>query len=352
MPGGGVAELVKHWAGRVAGTNTGNVSVKLERDAERENGIEGTLRLADDQYGVVTYVLAGTFDGSVLEAAGAPDQVPPEVNAGELTIQGILTPEGQITGEWKSTLGTGGVFRLFPHDIAATGPRMGGLTEQVNEEHRVLGSIRLFGDEIQAVATDVVADFSATPRPLVTYRNDAGTKTTYLDDFLEAVENLGEISYLKIFAQEPEAYGINRVVVLELGNHVQNSIRVQGVQHSWVVGKAEALSRRLAQYEEPLSTGYKKWGVGLVQLLLLATLLVSLPSLDSTVYRIVLLFVVAALLWAFNKVHAVFLPNLVVSARKRPPIRWMRAIPRLLSWFAAILAAVLAAYAAYLLGIS
>ena len=48
---------------------------------------------------------------------------------------------------------------------------------------------------------------------------------------------LGTLRYLKLLIQEPEAYGINRLAVVELNAAGANEVRVQGVQESWLWGK-------------------------------------------------------------------------------------------------------------------
>lgn len=344
-----MAGLGRRWAGRIFGTNTGNVSVILESNDDQ---VAGELRLVDDQFGPCRFSLKGTFDGSKVRLVGQPEQAPEGIELGELTIDGDLLPEGNIKGEWSSALGTGGIFELYPHDAPSRIAGAVGGIEQVNEEMRLVGSIRLYGDEINTVIEELLSDFVSPPRAVVTYRNDAGVRTIYLPDFLIEAPNLGRISYLKIFAQEPELNGINKLVVLELGVDVQNSIRAQSAKPTWVLGKAEGVARRLAPYEEKLATGYRKFGLNALQLLFFGGLLVALPSVSSIWLRVLLLLVVGALLWAFNQAHRHFFRNFSFQPAARKPNQLVRSLPKLLSWLSAILASVLAAYAAYILGVA
>lgn len=343
-----MAEIGRRWAGRVFGTNTGNVSVILEtKDAQ----ISGELRLADDQFGPCRFSLKGDFDGSKVSLVGHPEQAPDGIQIGELKIEGDLLPDGNIKGEWSSALGTGGIFELYPHDHHQQGNAVAGI-EQVNEELRFLGAIRLYGDELNNVVDELVSGFTSPPRIVVTYRNEAGVRTLYLPAFLAEAPNLGRISYLKLFAQEPELNGINKIVVLELGVNVQNSIRAQSAQPTWVLGKAEGVARRLSAYEEKLATGYRKFGFNTLQLIFFGGLLATLPSIASIWLRLTLLLVVGVLLWAFSQAHTHFFRNFAFLPASRTPSPLVRSLPKLLSWLSAILASVAAAYAAYLLGVN
>jgi hypothetical protein len=50
--------------------------------------------------------------------------------------------------------------------------------------------------------------------------------TKYSEDFIREIDTLGQINYLKITIQEPEAHGINKVVVLELVETGVSEVRV------------------------------------------------------------------------------------------------------------------------------
>lgn len=344
-----MTELTRRWAGRIFGTNTGNVSVLLEGE---NDAITGELRLADDQFGPCVYSLSGTFDGSRIDLEGQGVQAPAGIELGDLKITGELSPDGNLKGEWESVLGTGGVFQLFPHSTGAGKRPISPSLEQVNEEQRFFGAVRLYGEELQAVVQELTADFVSPPKIITTYKTDAGTRTLYFDDFLNELRNGTRVSYLKLFAQEPEANGINKIVVLELSAEGANSIRSQSASQSWALGKVEAVARRIEPYEQKLAIGYRRYGIGLVQLLLLGSMIVALPSIDSVYLRIVLLAVTSAVLWVFGRLHTAVLKNFAFYPDERTPNQFVRALPRLFSWLSAILASVIAAYAAYLLGVN
>lgn len=107
-----MAKLGKLWAGRVYGTNTGNVFMELETS---ESGVTGTLRFLDTEHGIALYRVAGSFDEKLV-LFGMPVNSKPGAELGELTAEAELTPEGNLRGKWTTSNGTGGTFQAFPHD--------------------------------------------------------------------------------------------------------------------------------------------------------------------------------------------------------------------------------------------
>jgi hypothetical protein len=134
--------------------------------------------------------------------------------------------------------------------------------EQLYTKNIALGSIRLFAEDVKQLLTYIRQDF-LTGRPVVTFNARGGEVTRYAEDFLRDADSLGRLGYFKVTIQEPEAYGINRLVVVELSAFGSNEVRVQGVQESWVIGKAEAIASLLRGYQSTLITTYKKFGLNL-----------------------------------------------------------------------------------------
>jgi len=80
--------LGRLWAGRIFGTNTGNLFLELDSTG---NEIAGTARLMDTVFGLTVYRVAGSFDGT-LRIRGEPTQAPPGVNTGPIEATAVLTP--------------------------------------------------------------------------------------------------------------------------------------------------------------------------------------------------------------------------------------------------------------------
>ena len=49
-------------------------------------------------------------------------------------------------------------------------------------------------------------------------------------------------NYTKLYVQEPEANGLNRVVIVEFGP-LYNNVMVQGADKFWVLGQLERIKR-------------------------------------------------------------------------------------------------------------
>lgn len=321
-----MATLGKLWAGRVYGTNTGNLFIQFDKAGPE---ISGILRFMDSVLGPAVYSITGTFDES-LKIVGKPAQE--GTSLGDLTAEARLTPEGNLRGTWFTSLGTGGTFEAFPHDVPAPRSAPPG-PEQLYTKNIALGSIRLFAQDIRQLLDYIRQDFNIG-RPVVTYNLRGGQVSRYVEDFKRDAESLGRIDYLKITVQEPEAYGINRLVVVELNAFGANEVRVQGVQESWVIGKAEALASMLKRYQSILVTTYKKFGLNLNQFVFL-TMLVIMPSVPALTDRVFFAVAVFVLLTGMLWLHARFIPNASIYLGEASPTFISRSWPTVLSWLVA-----------------
>ncbi len=341
-----MATLGRLWAGRVYGTNTGNLFAEFDSDA---GGVRGTIRLADAQFGLTIFNVTGSFDGT-LRLRGEPTQVPSGVAAGTIEVTATLTPEGHLRGQWKSSIGTAGTFEAYPHDIPPPDQRATGaaaIPEQFFTSNISLGAIRLYAKDLWDLVQFIRKDY-VVGRPVVTYIARGNEVTKYFEDFQKEAVVLGELRRLKITIQEPEAHGINKVVTVELNSLGQNEIRVQGINESWVVGKAEAIARSLRPFQKGLVTTYKKFGLTLNQVIFLA-MLVVIPAIESLWQRAVFVLIVIVLLSVLYWLHSKFIPNAAIYLGAHEPTLFQRVWPSILSWVAAATASLAAAYVFYLL---
>jgi hypothetical protein len=305
------------------------------------------VRLMDAQFGLTVFSASGSFDGA-LRLRCEPTQVQPGVTAGTLEVTATLTPQGHLRGQWSSSLGTAGTFEAYPHDIPPPDQRATGtaaIPEQFFTSNIVLGAIRLFAKDLWDLVQLIRKDF-VVGRPVVTYNVRGNEVTKYYEDFRKEATALGELRRLKVTIQEPEAHGINKVVILELNSFGQNEVRVQGINESWVVGKAEAIARTLRGFEKGLVTSYKKFGLTLNQFIFLA-MLVLIPAIEVLWQRGLFVVVVVLLLSVLYWLHSKFIPNAIVSLGGQEPTIWQRVWPSILSWIAAATASLAAAYVFY-----
>lgn len=336
--------LARLWAGRVYGTNTGNLFVELDSSAEE---ITGTLRLMDTVFGLNVYRVSGSFDGT-LRLRGEPTHAPAGVNTGPIEATAVLTPEGYLRGEWRSSIGTAGTFEAYPHDVPPPDQRTAGTTqvpEQLYTSTLTLGAVRLYAKDLWDLAQFIRKDF-VVGRMVVTYAVRGNEVTKYFEDFQKEAGTLGELRSIKLTIQEPEAHGINKVVVVELNSLGQNEIRVQGINESWVVGKAEAIARTLKAFEKGLVTTYKKFGLTLYQVIFLA-MLVLIPAIASLWQRAVFVGFVVLLLGVLFRLHSRFIPSAALYLGEQEPTVFQRTWPSVLSWLIAATASLAAAYVFY-----
>ena len=231
-----MAEIGKLWAGRVFGTNTGNVFVEINPS---NGGVIGTIRFSDSVFGLVIYEFKGSFDGSTLELEGDSKQTEPGVETGQLTAKAVLTSQGRFHGQWWTSLGTAGTLELFPHDaLPADQSKLTDvqIPEQLRTVRQSFGAVRLYWEDIQELVKVVKQDF-VVGRVIVSYKLNGDEITQYFEDFEKQRTNFKECKYLKLSIQEPEAHGINRLAVIELDSQGRNDLIVQGIHESMGRGK-------------------------------------------------------------------------------------------------------------------
>lgn len=221
------------------------------------------------------------------------------------------------------------------------GGHSGTVPEQIYSSNITLGAIRLNSAAIDELVQFVRRDFLIA-RPVLTYVVRGNEVTKYFEDFKADVDVPPELRYLKLTIQELEAHGINKMVVVELNARGENVVRVQGINESWVVGKAEATARMLREAEKTLATTFKKFGLTLNTLMLVA-MVVTMPSIALLTDRILFAAVILALVNGLYWLHQRFIPNAVVSVRSDQPSLLRRLSPTVLSWVVAASASVAAA---------
>lgn len=194
---------------------------------------------------------------------------------------------------------------------------------------------------IQSILRDFVVG-----RAVVTYTVRGNEVTKYFEDFKREAPGLGVMRRFKVSVQEPEAHGINRVIVIELNSMGQNEIRVQGINESWVMGKAEAIARTLRPYERTLVTTYKKFGLTLNQIIFLG-MLVLIPTIESLWQRALFVSVVIGLLSFLFWLHGKYIPNVLILMGAKEPTVLQRGWPSILSWVSAATASLAAALLFY-----
>jgi hypothetical protein len=222
--------LGRLWAGNAYGTNTGNLFLKLEGE---DAALVGALRINEPGAGLAAYRIAGSFDGARLVFTGEPQtQIEGRVSV-RLKAAANLSPRGDLEGEWETDIGSAGTFILFPHDRSHA-PALGEHTaDQFHTARHHFGAIQIDREQIIALAENIQREFT-NGRVIITVA--AGTEQSrFLDDFKKFTFNVDRADMIKIFAQEPESGGTNKVVSVEFGLQV-NWAMTQGASEAWVLG--------------------------------------------------------------------------------------------------------------------
>jgi hypothetical protein len=166
-------------------------------------------------------------------------------------------------------------------------------------------------------------------------------KSIYASDFETEIPRLGTLRYLKLHIQEPEAYGIYRLATVELNATGTNDVRVQGIQESWVTGKAESLAGFIREREKSVTSTLKKYGLNVNGILLLAAL-IALPELSLS-RRAIFTVAVFAIIAVIAYLHSRLIPNALIYLSAPKPNLFQRIWPPTLSWLFTIGGAVIGA---------
>lgn len=333
--------LAKRWAGSAWGTNIGNVFVTLGGE---DTALTGTLRLNERGVGIAVFAVQGSFQAPTLTLTSKAEDQIDGIESSQLNVTGNLNAKGEIHGDWQTTIGSAGNFVLFPHTGGEL-PNDAQRAEQFHTARHNLGAIEIDREQITEVAESVRRDF---PSVIVTVV--AGTEQArYLEDFKQLQFSADRAEIIKIFAQKPDGLGLNQVVSIEFGPQV-NIIMTQGANEAWVLGQLEKLRRDLRRYERSYITSYKRWGIGINQLMLLAGI-VFLPSLGGLKDRAILIGVILSLIYAVQWLHSRYVPYAAIYLRQKKQSWLGKAWPRVASWAIGIVAAVIGTLAAaYLQG--
>lgn len=337
--------LGKLWAGRLFGTNTGNVFIKLEGD---DAALEGAAHFNDPTFGMAVYSIKAVFDGRELNAVGSPQVETEGVTYGKLSCSALLGEKGELRGEWSTTIGSAGTIVLYPHGPESINEDGSFETpDQLHVARHSFGAIEVTRPEIISIAEEIQREFKVGK--LVVTVTTSTEQSRFLDFFRDMKFVEAKAKIIKLYVQEPELNGVNRVVHVEFGPHI-NLAMTQGSDEAWVLGMLEKIKVRTRPLERTYATSLSKYGFGINQLMLAATLVV-LPGMPGLRDRAIMVAAVCGLIWLVNRLHGRFLLFADIYLDEKP-LHWYSKIgSSVLSWLIAVLASVVATLvAAYLQG--
>jgi hypothetical protein len=336
----------KLWAGRVFGTNVGNLFLKLQGD---DQSLTGTLHISDKDHGVNVFSVHGNYDGNRLVLAGLTDTqfAEKDIFYGQLSV--VLTPDakGEFRGQWKFENGAAGTLVLYPHDEASTTEIVHAqLPDQLNTARYTFRAVQLMREQIIDIANQIQNDFK---NDVVVTIIDGTEQSRFLPAFKAFKFLKSRVEVVKIFVQEQENSGLNRVVQVEFGPQINFSM-TQGSDEAWVLGMLEKIKRAIRPYELRYSTNIKNAGIGINQLLFFGAI-IWLPSFERLQDRTILMLGVISLAFGVNFLHNSYLPMASLYLGDNPKGVFSSFFPSILSWIIAVSAGVAAALlGAYLQG--
>src|SRR3546814_8494907 len=230
----------QRWAGRIYGTNTGNLFVRFEGD---DSNLAGQIHINDSVAGPIVYILSGKFGGGDLEVAGVPKEGGADI--GRLAAVLKLNQKGELEGRWETSKGYAGTLALFPHDK----PEVSAVSEaipdtlQLHTDRYEFGAIAIDRDEIVELDEDIQKEFTKS-RVVVTGVAES-EQARFLDDLKNTTFSVKQARVIRIFArvEESEESLIDKIISVEFGPKIKIAM-TQGTNESWVLGRIERIKRR------------------------------------------------------------------------------------------------------------
>ena len=333
------------WAGRLYGTNTGNLFLTLDGE---DPHLTGTLRFnGSENSGLLVLNVEGAFEGSRLRLIGreAPGQ---PASVGQFNAIADLSEKGVLHGQWETANGYAGTLELHPHDLKPDEPvQPPKLPPPLHTARHEFGAVSVDRNEVLAIADAIQREFT-TGKVTVTVAGET-ENAAFLDDFRQREPQKIRANVIRLNAQEPEESGLLRIVTVEFGPQF-NFLMTQGPDEPWVLGIREKLKSEIGVFERVYATNFKKFNIGINQLLL-AGAIVYLPSLSGLRDRAILLAGVILIAATVKWLHDRYLPHAQIFLSSRPQGLTSRIGPPVLSWIIAATAGVAAALlAVYLQG--
>lgn len=323
--------LGRLWAGKICGTNIGNVFAEL---IGTDAALTGVIHINDFNTGIVIYRIQGQFNEGKLHISGITDTKIDGASFGDLTAVAHLNTRGELTGQWSTSIGSRGTFTLFPHDPAqAPETAAGKIREQLHTTRHQFGAIELNREQLTNIADEIQRDFMRST-VIVTVVTDT-EQALSLEDFKTSHFNASRAAVIILFAQESEASGLNRVVRVEFGPQV-NIAMVQGGDEAWVLGMREKLKHSIRPFERNYVTNTKF--LGGFKFITFAYAVVILPSFASFIYRSIFMISVLIFVFSIEWLHKRYLPLAVLHLRKRQAGFIAQFAPSAISWISTIIA--------------
>ena len=258
---------VSRWAGRIYGTNTGNLYLEFRAHDQSASEATGTWRILDDRHGIHVFEVKVRFEDGKVSIEGRPSEND-DFSVGMISVEGNLSSEGKIEGSWETAAGYGGTFHLFPHSSNSHVQRdaeIAASSAQLFSKRQQLGPINIDRAGLITLSKRLSVELDGG-QVVVTIEGDT-QQSMFLSDFEASDVSFASATFAKLHVQLPERDGLNRVLSIEFGQN-ENFILAQSSDESWAVGVTIRIQRFLREYELPRIMSPTKFGVSINQIIL------------------------------------------------------------------------------------
>lgn len=324
--------LARRWAGRAFGTNTGNLFVKIEGE---DSDLSGEVKLNDKEFGLATYIIHGRFDGETLAIWGRTPSSQPSSVLSTINATARITPTGELRGDWSSDTGTEGTFILNPHDTSNESLIPLELPQLFTARYN-LGAAVIGRDDIIRIAKEISSGFSLG-KPIVTIVTNT-EQSMFLEKFEIKNINAERASFTKIFIQESESNGLNRIISVEFGQ-AANMVMTQGSDEAWVLGRLEVLKSYLGDIRRSYVTGIRQVSPDVYRIMLLIAI-IYMQSLPDFGIRILFFILILAFFYCSQWLQRKYIPFSVIYIGQRKVSTLRKLAPTIWSWIIAATAGV------------
>lgn len=324
------------WAGKIYGTNTGNIFVELTEDGDRYKGL---LRLLDDKFGVVVYNLTVDFDGANLQVLGEPKDAPEGSTVAPLSAKVSLNERGEFSGVWQTELGNGGTLTLYPHDNSksANQPSADRPQQFFTKRHN-FKSVVLTKSDLLQIAESFDSEFPDSD--VIVSVTTETNHSMYLKHFKDTQFTSDQAKSVKIHVQKPEGDGLSRVLAVEFGQS-ENFVIAQSIDEAWAIGRVEKARLQIRPFERTYAISPTVQVLGITQIIFLV-MLIYLPSLDSILDRTIYVAIVSLLIIGVSYLHSKLITNAKIYLTELRSRFLATSATKLFSWSMGIASTVLA----------
>jgi len=315
------------WAGRLYGTNTGDLFLRLEGE---DDALRGTLRVNDPTYGLTVFEVGGTFQSGLLDLKGTPTQKPDAIAVGNVDAKGKLDSKGEVRGEWQSDIGSAGTFVLFPHDQSSlerdSQPTTGAALLHSAREN--FGAIVIDKEQIVTLADALQEKFT---NPVIVTFIEGTQRSLFLGEFrtMPLSGKRGEL--IRLYVQQPEASGLVRSVTVEFGQAF-NFATTQGDDEAWVLGMLASVKRDVRPLERWYASSFWRSGGFGINQVLLVWVIALLPDLQDLYSRLALMAGLVAINLLVPWAHKKWVPFSLIYLGDRPTNKLVTFWPTAVSW--------------------